>query len=305
MKSPRDPHSDIWTDWLLHRRHADDADYERHVRSAIERFADRVLDGAQLAPDMTVADIGSGDGLVAFRAIARVGSSLRVILTDISASMLLHCEEISKRRGINQQCTFLQCSAEKLDHIPNAAVDVVTTRAVLAYVTDKCAALGEFLRILKPGGRLSIAEPVFRDDAFEAVALKNLVDSNHGETLDRFLPLLHRWKSAQFPDTEQKMALSPITNYSERDLVRFVHDCGFAEIRMAFHIDILPSIITSWNAFLLMSPHPWAPCVETILTEQFTQEERQLFEKVLRPAIEDCRTTTTERVAYLTAVKPQ
>ena len=42
--------------------------------------------------------------------------------------------------------------------VVSGTVDVVATRAALAYVADKKAALGEFYRILKPGARLSIAE---------------------------------------------------------------------------------------------------------------------------------------------------
>jgi tetratricopeptide (TPR) repeat protein len=40
------------------------------------------------------------------------------------------------------------------------AVDVVTTRSVLIYLTDKAPAFSEFHRVLKAGGRLSIFEPI-------------------------------------------------------------------------------------------------------------------------------------------------
>jgi ubiquinone/menaquinone biosynthesis C-methylase UbiE len=299
-----DTQRDVWSDWLLHRRHADDPAYERLVRAAIERFAGRVLDGARLAPGMTIADIGAGDGLVAFGAIGRVGPSLRVILTDISIPMLRRAETIAAERGVSQQCTFLECPAENLADILDRSVDAVTTRAVLAYVSDKRAALREFHRVLKPGGCLSIAEPIFRDDALEAVALKKLVDAQPPESQDRFLPLLHRWRAAQFPDTEEQMEQSPIANYSERDLVGLVYGSGFVEVHLAFHIDIIPSLITSWDVFLGSSPHPWAPSVGDILAKQFTPKERQLFEQVLRPTIEARKLLATERVAYVTAKKP-
>lgn len=92
--------------------------YDRVVRAATERYADRVLDGAQLGAGMTLADIGSGDGLIAFRAIDRIGPSLSVILTDISVTMLDYAEAIALQREVRDQCTFFQCPAEKLKDLP-------------------------------------------------------------------------------------------------------------------------------------------------------------------------------------------
>ena len=301
---PHPPEPDEWSEWLLHRRHADDPAYEQRVRGAIERFRDRVLDGAGLQPDSTLADIGAGDGLIAFGAIDRVGPSLRVILTDISTPLLAHAEGVAIERGVRSQCTFLRCPADRLAEIPDSSVDAVTTRAVLAYVADKPAALAEFHRILKPGGRMSIGEPVFQDDAIEVIALRKLLESKLPGSDNPFLPLLHRWKAAQFPDTPERMAASPIANFSERDLLRLVTNTGFREVRLALHIDVLPSIIHTWEVFLHTSPHPWAPPVAHILEQQFTAEERQLFEQVLRPSVESPESTVTERVVYITASKP-
>jgi arsenite methyltransferase len=303
--SPPDPQSDVWSEWLLHRRHADDPAFDLVVRAEIDRYADRVLDSAQLGPDMTLADIGSGEGLMAFRAIERVGPSLRVFLTDISAPLLRHAEALAIERKVQRQCTFIQCAAEQIGAIHDGSVDVVTTRAVLAYVRDKRAALREFHRILRPGGRLAIAEPIFQDEAFVARALKELIDTRPIESQEPFLPLMHRWKAAQFPDTVEKVANSPIANYSERDLLRFVQESGFAAIHLELHIDVMPSIITSWEVFLGSSPHPLAPPLKDILAEQFSAAERQLFEQILRPTIEAGKYVTTDRIAYLNAIKPR
>ncbi len=46
----------------------------------------------------------------------------------------------------------------------------------------------------------------------------------------------------QFLDTEESCAKSPITNYSERDLVNMVRGAGFAEIHLQLHIDATPSV---------------------------------------------------------------
>jgi len=132
-------------------------------------------------------------------------------------------------------------------------------------VTDKSAALRGFHRVLKPGGRISIAEPILQDDTFFARALRRRVDTEPLGSHDRFLTLLHRWKAAQFPDTEELCAKSPITNYSERDLLYFVRSAGFTEIHLQLHIDVAPSLITSWQVFFNSSPHPWAPPLSVIL----------------------------------------
>jgi ubiquinone/menaquinone biosynthesis C-methylase UbiE len=253
---------------------------------------------------MTLADIGAGDGLVAFRAIDRVGPSLRVLLTDVSVPMLQHAETLATQREVRGQCTFHHCTAENLEDIDAASVDVVTTRAVLAYVADKSAALREFHRVLKPGGRISIAEPIFRDEALAVSALKIVIDTRPPGDQERFMPLVHRWKAAQFPDTPEKISKSPIANYSERDLVTFAQACGFTDIHMEFHIDVVPAIEPSWETFLGSSPHPWAPPLSAILAEQFTLEERQFFEQVLRPMIGAPQSDGITRMAYLTARKP-
>jgi SAM-dependent methyltransferase len=202
------------------------------------------------------------------------------------------------------QCRFLRGSAERLEGIADESVDVVATRAVLAYVADKGAALREFHRVLKPGGRISLAEPIFRDEAFAASALRKAVDAQPLQSQDRFLRLLHRWKSAQFPDTDTLIAASPLVNFSERDLASLAHECRFTAIHLELHIDLQPSLVNGWDAFLRSSPHPWAPPLGHILAERFTPEERSFFEQVLRPTVESPDAVTIDRIAYVTAVKP-
>jgi arsenite methyltransferase len=298
-----DLESDVWSDWLLHRRHGDDAAYNCVVKAAVAGYADRVLDGAQLAAGMTMVDVGAGEGLMAFRAIERIGPSLHVTLTDVSAPMLRYAESAARQRNVRSQCTFLHCAADQLGGIADASVDVVVTRAVLAYVADKQAALREFLRILKPGGRLSIAEPILQDDAFYARALRKRVD-DQSQPADRFLTLLHRWRAAQFPDTEEACAKSPIANFSERDVFNMARAAGFAQVHLQLNIDEAPSRITSWDVFIESSPHPWAPSLRQILAEQFTQEERQFFERSVRPTVELGKNVSIERSLYLQAQKP-
>jgi arsenite methyltransferase len=307
MKTPTVPiagATEVWSEWLLNQRYANDPAYQLVVRSRIERIRDRALDAAKLQPGMTIVDVGTGDGLIAFGAITRVGDSLHAYLTDISAPLLKHAKSLANELGVASQCTFLERTAESLCDIADAQIDIVMTRAVLAYVPNKPAALQEFHRVLKPGGRISLAEPIFRDQAIETIALTKHFKDGSGLPSKDFLRLLQKWKSNQFPSTEDEMARTPIANFSERDLVRFAREAGFTDIHLELHIDVFPSSVVTWDVFLGISPHPLAPPLKEIMASQFTPEERALFEHVMRPLVESGKTFDNDAIAYLTAMKP-
>lgn len=296
--------ADVWSQWLLHQRHAGDPRFRRELDGLVDRYADRVLDGARLGAGETLADIGSGEGLVAFRAIERVGPTLRVWLADVSEPMLRHAEVHAIERGVRGQCTFLRCAADHLEGMDDASVDVVTTRSVLAYVAEKTTALREFHRVLRPGGRISLAEPVMQDDALAARAMKAVIDSKPAAQVSPLMVLLHRWKAAQYPDTQEKIRLSSLANYCERDLIRFAQSAGFVDLHLELHIDVVPSAAITWEVFVNSSPHPLAPPLSTIMAEQFSPEERALFERSMRPVVEDPKAVSTDRMVYLTARRP-
>ena len=104
----------------------------------------------------------------------------------------LNSSRMSGPNGVRPQCIFLECTTDNLKGIADSSIDVVANRAVLAYVTDQKAAVGEFFRVLKPSGRPSIAEPVLQDDAFYARALRRRIE-DRSRPVDRLVTLLHRW----------------------------------------------------------------------------------------------------------------
>jgi len=187
--------SDLWSDWLLRRRHGGDPGYERIVRSRVLEYRDRVLDGARLAPGMTLLDVGAGEGLISFGALQRIGQPFFVILADISAPMLAHAEHVSMEIGVRDRCSFVQTAAETLAGIADESVDALTSRAVLAYVEDKTAAARNFLRVLKPGGRLSLCEPIDLDAAVQLAALTNFLRSEPANPNTPYLALLQRCRA--------------------------------------------------------------------------------------------------------------
>ena len=295
---------DAWYEWLTRRRYGGDAQFEQSVRRTVERYRDRVLDGAQLKAGMTLLDVGTGEGLVAFGASERVGPSLKLICTDTSAALLQRAEDAARKRGLRDACTFVVAPAERLEGVGDACADVVTTRAVLVYVADKSAAAREFYRVLKPGGRVSLAEPVYRDEALRLEALAKYVASQpaDGNNLDARLFL--RWKGAQLPSNAAAIAANPLTNFTERDLVGILEKAGFADIHLEFHLDTRKGDPVPWDTFLDTAHHPQAPTLREILANHFTEAERRHFESGLRPVVESGQMVYRDGIAFLTANKP-
>lgn len=297
--------SDVWADWLLHHRHGNDANFQQNIQAEITLHADRILDGVKLEEGMTLADIGTGDGLVAFRAIDRIGSSLQVVMTDISPPLINYVQARAAEQGVLGQCRFIQGSADTLTGMDDSSVDAVTTRSALAYVADKAAAFREIHRVLKPGRYLSIAEPIMLDAAFEVCVLKRMVEARESNEEDLFFPMMLRWRSALYPDTEAKMRDLPITSFGERDLVRYAVDAGFTDIHLEFHIDVKrEGKRPPWHIFKELSPHPLAPTLSKVLAEQFTADERIFFEDKLREFYETNAQFSVDRMVWLTAQKP-
>jgi ubiquinone/menaquinone biosynthesis C-methylase UbiE len=142
------PMRDQWAEWLLHRRHGDDPDELRRTLDRLSKVRDKVLDNAGVATGETVLDVGTGDGLIAFGALDRVGAEGRVILSDISQDLLDHAHALAEQMRVVDRCEFVRAPAEDLSAVKDAAADVVTTRSVLAYVVPKQRAFNEFFRVL-------------------------------------------------------------------------------------------------------------------------------------------------------------
>lgn len=131
---------DKWAQWLLHKRHGGDNEVQKTQLAFLEEIRDKVLQNAKIVEGNTVLDIGTGDGLIAFGALDKVGKQGKVIFSDISQDLLDHCRSLSEEIGVIDHCQFLDASADNLARCGDASVDVVTTRSVLIYIEEKQSA---------------------------------------------------------------------------------------------------------------------------------------------------------------------
>jgi arsenite methyltransferase len=128
--------------------------------AAVESFAGVgypfAADG--IRPGDTVLDIGSGSGTDVLIASRRVGPEGEVIGLDMTEAMRRKLTRTAGEMGA-ANVRVLEGNAEEIP-LPDESVDVVTSNGVLNLVPDKEATVREIARVLKPGGRVQIADIV-------------------------------------------------------------------------------------------------------------------------------------------------
>ena len=110
----------------------------------------------QPQPGRTVLDLGCGAGFGTLLASRRVGPSGRAIGVDMTPEMIAKARRNVDRLGLSNVELVLG-AAERLP-LPDASVDLVISNGVFNLCTDKPRALAEVFRVLKPGGRLQMAD---------------------------------------------------------------------------------------------------------------------------------------------------
>ncbi len=108
--------------------------------------------------DETILDIGCGAGVDSVLAAKLAWASGAVTGIDLVPEMLARARENARLAGVDN-VTFQEASAEQLP-FPENSFDVVISNGVFNLVVDKVKALSEVHRVLKPGGRLMLADQV-------------------------------------------------------------------------------------------------------------------------------------------------
>jgi SAM-dependent methyltransferase len=112
---------------------------------------------AFLQPGETVLDIGSGGGIDTILAAQRVGPEGKAIGLDILEEMCERGRRHATEAGVEGWTEFVPGEMEDIP-LPDESIDVVISNGVLNLSARKSRALAEMFRLLRPGGRICMAD---------------------------------------------------------------------------------------------------------------------------------------------------
>jgi 2-polyprenyl-3-methyl-5-hydroxy-6-metoxy-1,4-benzoquinol methylase len=119
---------------------------------------DRFLELLNLSPGKTLLDVGCGAGGPALRISARTGCS--VVGIDVHEQAITTARSLAVQRGLEECAEFRIADAAAKLPFADASFEAITCIDAINHFPDRQRVIGEWARLLKPGGRLLFTDPI-------------------------------------------------------------------------------------------------------------------------------------------------
>lgn len=135
------------------------ANYSRSAVHARGPDLEAMVQAAALQGEEHLLDAGTGTGHTALAFAPHVA---QVVALDLTAAMLAQGQHLAAERGLHN----IAFRRGDVEHLPfdNASFDLVTSRYSAHHWPHPQLALGEFARVLRPGGQLLLADVIAPDN---------------------------------------------------------------------------------------------------------------------------------------------
>jgi SAM-dependent methyltransferase len=153
------------------RSWAEDLDYPPELANVPETAAESFAGVAnpfslgRLEPGERVADLGSGAGTDSLVAAQMVAPEGRVTGIDMTPEMLVKARKAAEELGVGN----VEFVEGEIEHLPfeDESIDVVISNGVIDLVPDKDVVFAEIFRVLRPGGRIQVADVTIQNPVSE------------------------------------------------------------------------------------------------------------------------------------------
>lgn len=258
------------------------------------RQAEEMLAGVRTHGVKNVLDVGSGEGLMMAHLLDAFPEA-HITGTEPDMQRMFQTAIWLGEAVDEDRWSLMGEALPALESIDDASMDLVTSRAVLAYVDDTKKALDEIARVLRPGGRFVALEPL------------------HGHPLRRYP---RSWMGVSFAEAGaagahllQHLFPNGPATYLDRAPARFaVSDIEHLHGNEHWHeVRIVPHIVehriqASPDLLLVQAPFDGAPSIASVLNV-LPDDERTLIVDHIKACCERGDVMRTEAIVKVEAMR--
>ena len=198
------------------------------ISKALRAMEDHLFNSLHLGQDALVLDAGCGTGEVAI-SLAKHGLIIRGI--DILDYHLQKAQENIRARRLENVITVQRMDYHDLSAFTNCSFDGVFTMETFVHAKDPEKALGEFIRVLRPGGSIALYE------------------YEHLDPNTAPLDLRESWEKIN-----RTGAMPAFTRFDKGVLLKLLEDAGFQEVSVT---DLSMNVRPMTRLFYMMAYLPW------------------------------------------------